>query len=63
MNVWIVSQGNYEDYRVESVWSSKEKAERYCQQMNEIKKRYSDDYYVDPYQSFELDMAESEGGE
>jgi hypothetical protein len=46
--IWAVSSGDYFDYRVNAVFSTKEKAEAYAKRFNELSRR-TDDYGVEEY--------------
>lgn len=60
MHIYIITTGEYSDYSIVSVWSSKEEAERNCKLLN-AGKMYDDfrveDYPLDvPHESREFPM-------
>lgn len=47
--IWAVSSGEYSDYRVNAVFSTKEKAEAYAARFNKLVRHRSDEYGVEEY--------------
>lgn len=57
--VYIVTSGEYSDYSIKKVFSSLEKAEKYCARVNVKDEGYSDFYYGACYvEEFNLDDCE-----
>ena len=56
--VYVVRYGEYSDQGISGVFSTREKAEKYCKIYNEIEDSWCGDYWVDEY---ELDEDEIKG--
>ena len=55
--IYIVTYGEYSDYHICCVFSSLDKAEKYCARQN-AKSPYDDDYFVEEYNVDNIKVAE-----
>ena len=59
MKVYVVTIGNYSDYRIEEVFLTKEKAELYINaHKNDARYYYDDDYNIEEYDTFDDNIYE-----